>query len=115
MLSLVLLLVAGLLRSTAAAALLRLRPAGTAARLPWLLRCTGAEALALFSIGFKVRLGRVNRCCEAGFCPCSVAGRRTVRGPSDHRRAAAHCTRLGSSLHLQHAALLCTRSGAGPS
>jgi hypothetical protein len=32
---------------------MRLLPDGSLQRLPWLLRATGAEALAIFPIGFK--------------------------------------------------------------
>ena len=42
-----------LLRSSSLPSLMRLLPDGSLQRLPWLLRATGAEALAIFPIGFK--------------------------------------------------------------
>lgn len=65
LLSLALLLHACLLRSAVSAGVVRLLPAGTLWCLPWLLRATGAEALAVFTIGFKVRQGWVHGCCSA--------------------------------------------------
>lgn len=43
-----------LLRCCSLPTMLRLLPAGALQRLPWLLRATGAESLALFPLGFKV-------------------------------------------------------------
>jgi hypothetical protein len=42
-----------LLRSTSLRTLMRVLPDASLHRLPWLLRATGAEALAIFPIEFK--------------------------------------------------------------
>ena len=57
LLALLLLAHAWLRRRAEGGTLLRLLPATAKERLPWLLRGTGAEALALFPIGFQVGWG----------------------------------------------------------
>ena len=46
-----------LLRFASLPSLLRMLPIAAVPHLPWLLRATGAEALAVFPLGFKARLG----------------------------------------------------------
>lgn len=55
---------AALLRAASLPSLLRLLPPGAAANLPWLLRATGTEALAIFPLGFKASAGRCRGACR---------------------------------------------------
>lgn len=101
LLSALLLLHACLLRSAGAGALLRLLPAGLLARLPWLLRCTGAESLAVFTIGFKVRwltgcLLWLGRLCTPQACALLTTA------PSAKLLALAVQSPLTPSLHRHH-------------
>ena len=61
-----------LLRSTSLPTLLRLLPDASLHRLPWLLRATGAEALAIFPIGFKASTPPP-ACLAAACLPCMPA------------------------------------------
>ena len=52
-------------------------PPGAAQALPWLLRASGAEAVAVFSLGFKARM-------QPALCHCSMAGDRSACACAPH-------------------------------
>lgn len=107
LLSLALLLHACLLRSAVSAGVVRLLPAGTLWCLPWLLRATGAEALAVFTIGFKLRVRR--------FLPLHILCLALVLGGLPGRcRASAADGCLPAGLHRAAVAVLLFLGGLLP-
>lgn len=131
--ALLLLAHAALLRSASLPTLLQLLPPGAAGKLPWLVRATGAEALAIFPLGFKASAEAVGcSACQASrqllsrgnllgaYGLPAVLGARAGSPPAEHAVSAPlTCISLsplaGPGQALRPACFGCTRTPHPPS